>query len=112
MAARSFSIAAASPKPLMTTLAPAPAILRAMARPMPLVEPVTTAVLPLRSAMWSSFLDLCGIFAGLAGQVVDDHRLAGLWFLEAFGVLHGDAHVFSTGAPVLQHADSGKVVVL
>src|SRR5258708_30737030 len=44
MAARSFSIAAASPKPLMTTLAPSLAKARAIARPMPLVEPVTMAL--------------------------------------------------------------------
>src|SRR5690242_312624 len=44
-------MSAAAPKPLMTMLAPAPAILRAIASPMPLVDPVTTAVLPLRSVM-------------------------------------------------------------
>src|SRR5579859_1728181 len=43
MLERSFSISAASPKPLMRTLAPSLASARAMPRPMPLVEPVTTA---------------------------------------------------------------------
>src|SRR5450432_3356461 len=43
MLARSFSIAPASPMPLIATLAPWLAKARAMARPMPLVEPVTRA---------------------------------------------------------------------
>ena len=46
MPARSFSIAAASPNPLITTSAPSLANALAMARPMPLVEPVTNATLP------------------------------------------------------------------
>src|SRR3954447_9651893 len=45
--ARSFSIAAASPKPLSTRLPPSAASAVAMPRPMPLVEPVTIAALPL-----------------------------------------------------------------
>ena len=48
MAVRSSSIAAASPKPLSITLAPALPSALAMASPMPEVEPVTSAVLPLR----------------------------------------------------------------
>ncbi|CAH1661729.1 hypothetical protein CHELA40_12134 [Chelatococcus asaccharovorans] len=44
MPLRSFSIAAASPKPLITTLAPSLARARATASPIPLVDPVTTAV--------------------------------------------------------------------
>ena len=43
MPLRARSISPASPKPLRTTLAPSLAMARAMARPMPLVEPVTTA---------------------------------------------------------------------
>src|SRR6266699_2775898 len=46
MPARSVSIAALSPKPLITTLAPSPAMARAIASPIPEVEPVTTAVFP------------------------------------------------------------------
>src|SRR5262249_54598504 len=45
--ARSASIAALSPKPLMVTLTPAPASALAMPSPMPEVEPVTTADFPL-----------------------------------------------------------------
>ena len=43
---RVFSICSASPKPFSTTLAPARAKASAMPSPMPLVEPVTMAVLP------------------------------------------------------------------
>src|SRR5882724_307892 len=46
MPVRSVSIAALSPKPLITTLAPSRAMARAMASPIPEVEPVTTAVFP------------------------------------------------------------------
>src|ERR1700722_8307804 len=48
IADRSFSISAGAPMPLMTILAPALAKARAYANPMPLVEPVTTAVLPVK----------------------------------------------------------------
>src|SRR4051812_23218443 len=44
---RCDSITALSPKPLSMTLQPAPANASAMAFPMPLVEPVTMAALPL-----------------------------------------------------------------
>jgi len=44
--ARSRSIAAGSPKPLMTMSHPSAAIAVAIPSPIPLVEPVTTAVLP------------------------------------------------------------------
>src|SRR5665647_2583029 len=49
--ARSFSMAAASPKPLSMMLAPSAASARAVASPMPEVEPVTSAVLPLSMAV-------------------------------------------------------------
>src|ERR1019366_354132 len=49
--ARSFSIAAASPKPLSMILAPSAASARAVASPMPEVEPVTSAVLPFNMAV-------------------------------------------------------------
>jgi hypothetical protein len=49
--ARSFSIAALSPKPLMVTLAPSAASARAMASPMPDVEPVTSADFPCSMAI-------------------------------------------------------------
>jgi hypothetical protein len=42
MPARSFSIAALSPKPLMVRFAPSLAKARATASPMPEVDPVTT----------------------------------------------------------------------
>src|SRR5258705_10426862 len=47
MPARSFSIAVLSPKPLMVRLQPSCAKARAMARPIPDVEPVTMTDLPL-----------------------------------------------------------------
>jgi hypothetical protein len=47
IAERSFSMSAGTPMPLSTILAPARAKARAYANPMPLVEPVTTAVLPV-----------------------------------------------------------------
>src|ERR1700722_2339890 len=59
MPARSFSMAALSPKPLMVMLAPSAASARAMARPMPEVEPVTSADFPFNiMAIPSSVLSL------------------------------------------------------
>ena len=46
---RIASIASASPKPFSITAAPSAASARAMARPMPDVEPVTIALLPFRN---------------------------------------------------------------
>src|ERR1700679_1301477 len=46
MPARAVSIAVLSPNPLSITLAPSAASARAVASPMPEVEPVTSAVLP------------------------------------------------------------------
>src|SRR5215475_9418493 len=57
-------MAAATPKPLRTTFAPAPARASAMPSPIPLVEPVTMAVRPA-SVRWplpiSAFFEI-GIF--------------------------------------------------
>src|SRR3954451_18970233 len=55
MPVRSASIAALSPKPLITTLAPSPAMARAMASPIPEVDPVTTAVFPFNMALTCLF---------------------------------------------------------
>ena len=57
MPERSRSMSAGAPKPLITILAPAPAKARAIASPMPLVEPVTTAVLPVNVPI--SFTPCC-----------------------------------------------------
>src|SRR5215210_1575404 len=51
MLVRSFSTSSGLPKPLMTILLPALAKARANASPIPVVEPVTTAVLPFRSGI-------------------------------------------------------------
>ncbi len=45
-------MSAGAPMPLRTILAPAAAKARAYASPMPLVEPVTTAVLPVSVAIY------------------------------------------------------------
>src|SRR3954464_1479435 len=48
MPERSFSMSSDAPMPLSTMLAPSAANARAIASPMPLVDPVTTAVLPVK----------------------------------------------------------------
>src|SRR5271169_5094904 len=60
MLLRSFSIASLSPKPLMVILAPCPAKARAMARPMPEVEPVTSADFPFSMITPNSMMILDG----------------------------------------------------
>src|SRR5450830_503162 len=66
--ARSFSMAAASPKPLSMMLAPSCASARAMARPIPEVEPVTSAVLPFSMAVLVSCGRQMACFAGGFGM--------------------------------------------
>ena len=63
--ARSFSMAAASPKPLSMMLAPSAASARAVASPIPEVEPVTSAVLPFSMAVLVSCGRQMACFAGV-----------------------------------------------
>jgi hypothetical protein len=57
MPARSASISSARPRPFSTILAPCPANASAMPWPMPLVEPVMSAVLPFSMAAGSTATD-------------------------------------------------------
>src|SRR5215467_6752858 len=69
MPARSLSISSGAPKPLIVTLAPCSASARAMARPIPEVEPVTTAFLPFSMVLPDFFVMLQrNIYAGTAGH--------------------------------------------
>src|SRR6185437_5579597 len=63
--ARSFSIAAASPKPFSMMLAPSAASARAVASPIPEVEPVTKAVLPFSITVLVGYGRQMAGFAGL-----------------------------------------------
>src|ERR1700694_1557232 len=72
VAARSRSMSAGAPMPLMTMLAPAPAKARAYANPMPLVEPVTTAVLPVNLPMSLLLFAVEGLGTVLA-EIVGHH---------------------------------------
>src|SRR4051794_35567092 len=108
--ARSFSMSSGEPKPLMTTLAPAPAKARAYASPMPLVDPVTTAFLPDRLPMlvapfWRGRGDV-------PREIVGHHGLAGLRPLEPVLVAHRRMDVAHAGFPVLDHGNMREVVIL
>src|SRR6202011_4434011 len=72
-----FLISARAPIPFSTMLAPAPANTRAHPRPIPLVEPVTTAVLPFRILNSLSFFVCCSMLSCSPDQT----HLAG--FVEA-----------------------------
>src|SRR4051794_22806197 len=107
-------MAVASPKPLMTILAPWAAMARAMARPMPLVEPVTRAVLDFRDmgrTPGRETLGRGGVGTAVAGEVVDDnapaHRL-----VEPVGVGQRAPHVRLARGPMFLHRDAGELVVL
>ena len=78
IAERSFSMSAGAPMPLSTTLAPALANARAYANPMPLVEPVTTAVLPVNIVAISSLLFSAGRIGRIPREIVSHHGFAGL----------------------------------
>src|SRR5688572_17902249 len=58
MPSRRVSIALASPKPLRTTSAFSAARARAMARPIPLVEPVTIATLPFSMVLALAYVGM------------------------------------------------------
>src|SRR5947209_662291 len=78
MPARSFSISAGVPMPLSTMLAPSAAKARAIASPMPLVDPVTTAVLPVKLPI-DQLLFLTHPVQGIIvvrRQFIHHHRLA------------------------------------
>src|SRR6266404_1968348 len=111
MLARSFSMSAGAPMPLRTMLAPALAKARAYASPMPLVEPVTTAVLPVNVPISFAPFAVEG-FAAVPREIVSHHGFAGLRPLEPILVTHRQVHVALAGAPVLDHADVRKVVIL
>src|SRR5580700_5378962 len=112
MAERSFSMSAGVPKPLITTLAPSFAKARAYASPMPLVEPVTTAFLPVKVPISSSLLLFRWGCAFVPREIVSHHGLAGLRPLQPILVTHRQMHVAHAGAPVLDHADMREVVIL
>src|SRR6185437_3025031 len=111
MPARSFSMSAGIPMPLRTILAPAPAKARAYARPMPLVEPVTTAVLPVNVPIHS--LLLCRRRLGaVPREIVGHHGFAGLRPLKPVLVAHRQMNVTLARTPVLDHADVRKIIIL
>src|ERR1700710_443281 len=105
MAARSFSMSAGAPMPLRTILAPALAKARAYANPMPLVEPVTTAVLPVNVAI-TSLLFAVGDIGNVPREIVSHHGLAGLRPFQPILVAHRQVNVALARAPMLDHADA------
>src|SRR5215472_4605189 len=111
MADRSFSTSAGAPKPLITTLAPAPAKPRAIASPMPLVDPVTTAFLPVRAPIFSLLFSLRGC-AFISREIVGHHGFSGLRPFQPLLVTHRQMHVAHAGIPVLDHADMREIVIL
>src|ERR1700694_5154953 len=109
---RSFSMSAGAPMPLRTILAPAAAKARAYASPMPLVEPVTTAVLPVNVAL--SFTPACrrGGPGAVPREIVSHHGFAGLRALQPILVAHRQMNVALARAPVLDHAAVRKIIIL
>ena len=101
MPLRSFSIAALSPKPLMVTLAPCSASARAMPRPMPEVEPVTSADFPFSMAIPNSVAKLGAMAPASAELSVSGRNLRR--FLLQRNIKSGGAVTFSrSGANPLQ----------
>src|SRR5438477_10236496 len=111
MRERSFSISAGAPMPLRTMSAPALANARAYASPMPLVDPVTTAVLPVNVPI-SFTPDYDRGLGAIPREIVGHHGFAGLGQLKPIFVTNREMNVALTGAPVLNHRDARKVIVL
>src|SRR6202161_3362909 len=105
IAARSRSMSAGAPMPLMTMLAPALAKARAYANPMPLVEPVTTAVLPVNVPIVSLLFAAEGLGTTVLREIVGHPGFAGRRSLEPVLVAHRQMNVAHAGVPVLDHAD-------
>src|SRR6266516_117642 len=112
MLARCFSMSAGAPMPLRTMLAPALAKVRAYASPMPLVEPVTTAVLPVNVPISFTLLFVAKGLGAVPREVISDHGFLGLRPLQPFLVTHREVNVAHPRSPVLDHADVGKIVIL
>src|SRR5437868_1882668 len=112
MLARSFSMSAGAPMPLRTMLAPAPAKARAYASPMPLVEPVTTAVLPVNVPIVVSLLFAVEGLGSVPREIVSHHGFPVLRPFQPVLVTHRQMNVADARTPVLDHADMGEIVVL
>src|SRR5690606_30979863 len=98
------SISLPSPKPLSTTSAPSAASARAIARPIPEVEPVTSARLPERNMVVS--LDSDFGRNGLSSALVFRGGLGGhLFRAHARGQLHQPEGAVVIGS--LEHAEVG-----
>src|SRR5208282_4256951 len=105
MPARSFSIAALSPKPLMVTLAPCAARARAMARLMPEVEPVTSADFPFSMTISNAPQFVTTAKENDAKTVPDVLRFAGNvgWFLLQRNIKIGGRVTFSR-SPAIRYS--------
>src|SRR6267154_4077238 len=109
---RSFSMSAGAPMPLRTILAPAAAKARAYASPMPLVEPVTTALLPVNVAISFTPAFRRERLGVVPREIVGHHGFAGLRPLQPIFMTHRQMNVALAGAPMLDHADVRKVIIL
>src|SRR3954467_15318897 len=101
MLARSFSISAGAPMPLRTTLAPALAKARAYASPIPLVDAVTTAVLPVNVPISFTRRFAFGGAGAVGPETVGPHAFTGRPPREPFLVTHRQMNVSHARAPVL-----------
>src|SRR3954454_18722624 len=104
MRERSFSMSAGVPMPLRTILAPAFAKVRAYASPMPLVDPVTTAFLPVNTPILFPFVCRRRLNRILA-EIIAHHGFTGLRLLEPFFVMHRELNIAFARAPVLDHPE-------
>src|SRR5258708_17695928 len=112
MGAGGLRVGGGVPMPLRTILGSALAKLRAYASPMPLVEPVTTAVLPVNVPISFTLLFVAEGFAAVPREVIGHHGFAGLRPFEPILVTHRQMNVAHARAPVFDHANMGKIIIL
>src|SRR4051812_46161188 len=113
MPARSFSISAGVPMPLSTMLAPSAAKARAIASPMPLVDPVTTAVLPVKVPIGQLLFLLHPLqrVVVVGRKLVHHHGLAVPWWPDVVAAANQALDIALAGAAMFVDHDRRKIVV-
>src|SRR5690242_18427457 len=108
MSSRIATISAASPNPFSTISAPCAASDLAMPRPMPLVDPVTTATFPFNMIFETFLLSAQALVAvDVVGHAHPRRRP-----VEPAGIGERAADIFETALPMLAHGFRPELVVL
>src|SRR5277367_6655331 len=92
-------------RPVMITLAPSTASLRAISRPMPAVEPVTRADLSFRCRSMIAPPSMLGAVHACGSSVVEDFGLVGLSFAQGQGARRWLVFAAAVGRKMVHSSD-------